>query len=176
LPALSLARVLPLEERGFYGRIAMSKDNFMKLGGYDEHMKGWGREDGNLIMRALAMGLVPQPFYDASFMGVIAHSTEERLANCAKEHKQEAAAKIANTRQGMIKKTFNMDRLWFTFNSLTQLRRNEGRFGMGTITTPDGQKTVLGVVDDKNPLSTPRVIKAGIEYAKLIFRPIQKTA
>jgi len=39
------------------GRIAISKDNFNKLGGYDERFKDWGYEDLDFIYRARNLGL-----------------------------------------------------------------------------------------------------------------------
>ena len=39
------------------GRIAISGENFKKLGGYDETMTGWGCEDLDMTYRARALGL-----------------------------------------------------------------------------------------------------------------------
>jgi len=39
------------------GRIAISRKNFVKLGGYDERFKDWGYDDIDLIYRARNLGL-----------------------------------------------------------------------------------------------------------------------
>ena len=39
------------------GRIAVSDENFKRLGGYDETMTGWGFEDIDFIYRAQTLGL-----------------------------------------------------------------------------------------------------------------------
>lgn len=41
---------------GGMGRISIRKDIFLKLGGYDELMFGWGYEDQDLVKRAEAFG------------------------------------------------------------------------------------------------------------------------
>jgi len=42
---------------GGFGRIAMRREDFLRLGGYDERMRGWGYEDDDLVLRARAFGL-----------------------------------------------------------------------------------------------------------------------
>lgn len=67
---------------GSYGRIALYKEDFISLGGYDEHLNlGWGVEDRDFIDRAHASGLkkrfIPSPLTGS----VIQHSNTERLQN-----------------------------------------------------------------------------------------------
>lgn len=42
---------------GFAGRIAISKENFYRLGGYDESFTGWGLEDADFFKRATRLKL-----------------------------------------------------------------------------------------------------------------------
>lgn len=42
-----------------HGRIAIFRDDFIRLGGYDERMIGWGFEDNDFRRRALRLGLNP---------------------------------------------------------------------------------------------------------------------
>lgn len=51
-----------LQDKGAFGggtgRIALSLENFNRLGGYDERFEFWGLEDDDLVERAIRMGLV----------------------------------------------------------------------------------------------------------------------
>ena len=51
---------------GGYGRIALLREDFLRLGGYDERLIGWGYDDEDLRRRAIASGLrsvvAPLPF------------------------------------------------------------------------------------------------------------------
>lgn len=62
------------------GRIALHRSDFLRLGGYDERMKGWGWEDLDLIDRCEATGIrlieIPE-----QFIRFIDHSNEERVEN-----------------------------------------------------------------------------------------------
>lgn len=62
------------------GRIFLTKENFLKLGGYDEEFIGWSYEDSDLIERAYIMGLDKKdiPFV---FLKAIPHSDNIRSKN-----------------------------------------------------------------------------------------------
>lgn len=62
-----------------FGRICISRENFMKLSGYDEHFNGWGFEDTDFVWRARAMGL-QYIVIDESLIPIV-HSNEERVIN-----------------------------------------------------------------------------------------------
>ena len=67
-PAFQRVKEKPLEERGFYGRIAMTRDSFFNLGGYNENrFKGWGTEDTHFMLRGYALGLKPVSIFDQEF-------------------------------------------------------------------------------------------------------------
>lgn len=42
---------------GGWGRVAMRREDFVRLGGYDERMQFWGFEDTDLVLRAQGAGL-----------------------------------------------------------------------------------------------------------------------
>jgi hypothetical protein len=62
-----------------YGRMAFRKTDFLKLGGYDERMKGWGAEDLDLAGRAKAFGLTEVVITDPAFLRYIHHGNAERV-------------------------------------------------------------------------------------------------
>lgn len=67
---------------GGFGRIAMRKYDFAALGGYDERMTfGWGFEDNDLVLRAIALGL-KAVILDSNFATSIEHPNEERVRFC----------------------------------------------------------------------------------------------
>ncbi|SDF79324.1 Glycosyl transferase family 2 [Pedobacter terrae] len=63
------------------GRICMMKDNFMKIGGYDERMKHYGFEDIDLICRLGRSGLHKIDIANPLFLRAIPHSNKERMLN-----------------------------------------------------------------------------------------------
>jgi hypothetical protein len=62
---------------GAGGRIAVSRAEFIGLGGYEEQMLGWGYEDGDLSLRGRRSGL-PYRTLDPSFCRCIDHTDELR--------------------------------------------------------------------------------------------------
>lgn len=58
------------------GIIAISAENFKKLGGYDENFIGWGGEDIDFVYRAKRLGLIA---HQGIFIGFIPHSDELRF-------------------------------------------------------------------------------------------------
>lgn len=69
------------------GRIFLTKDNFLKLGGYNEKFIGWGKEDRELIARAGKMGL-KEEYIPRYFLGAIKHSNRLRIKNTPYSIKQ----------------------------------------------------------------------------------------
>lgn len=62
------------------GRIFLTKNNFIKLGGYDENFIGWGHEDDEFKIRACALGL-KKSFIPHFFLSSIPHNNHLRENN-----------------------------------------------------------------------------------------------
>jgi len=80
-PSHAINRSFSAEDRGFFGRVVISKDNFYKLSGYDEGFQGWGGEDNDFVRRSQALGLKHFRFEDLKYLETISHSDEERVEN-----------------------------------------------------------------------------------------------
>jgi len=84
-------------ERDTMGRIAMSRENFYKLGGYDESFCGYGEEDHDLVGRSKKIGCEIRML--GGICGFIEHSDDMRIKN----HREKD--KIA-ANEGNIKRKF----------------------------------------------------------------------
>lgn len=67
-----------LDCNGGYGRIAISKNNFYKLGGYIESLKGYGYEDCDFVERAYLFLKCPVTILDVQLTPFIDHTNMER--------------------------------------------------------------------------------------------------
>lgn len=67
---------------GTMGRISLTKENFIKLGGYDQNLKPMGHQDGDLINRAKYFGLKYILFNDSIFNKTIINDKKKSLENC----------------------------------------------------------------------------------------------
>ncbi len=66
--------------KGSMGRIALSAENFARLGGYDEiNFKGWSGEDTDLLIRAVKRGLRPVLIKNRDHLRVVPHTDLERV-------------------------------------------------------------------------------------------------
>jgi len=80
-PSFGVSRHFPSQERGFVGRIAVKRNNFLALGGYREAYKGWGHEDTDFTRRAKMHGLQHYRFEDLDHLQVIGHTNDDRVQN-----------------------------------------------------------------------------------------------
>jgi hypothetical protein len=91
------------------GRLALRREDFFTLGGYDETFRGWGYEDRDLRLRALALGLTPVDVSDPRFSRVLPHSDQMRYehlvvgrnmnrVNCWRSHWKVAFGQITANR------------------------------------------------------------------------------
>lgn len=67
---------------GTEGRIVVTKENFLKLGGYDEYLLPIGHEDHDLINRAKAFGLQYINIQIENFLHYLSNTTKEKAENC----------------------------------------------------------------------------------------------
>lgn len=85
---------------GGFGRIALTREDFHALGGYDEALQGWGYEDNDLLLRAGKQGIrgVPIPRGVVQFKRhedserVLAAGTNEVMQSRRKNEKISQAA------------------------------------------------------------------------------------
>jgi len=75
-------RALSFGKQELSGRICISKEDFMKLGGYNEEFIGWGREDRDLRKRARQL-LQIKPIR-IEFGSNIRHDDDKRVENYSK--------------------------------------------------------------------------------------------
>ena len=75
-------RILAAQAFGIaFGRTALQKALFIKLGGYNEEMShGWGYEDVDLRLRAEGLGIKLQ-WTNSAYLSYLEHGDEERGAN-----------------------------------------------------------------------------------------------
>lgn len=70
---------------GTEGRIVMTRENFISLGGYDESFLATGHEDHDLINRAVAMGLEYKNIQIENFLRYLSNTTREKAKNCSED-------------------------------------------------------------------------------------------
>ncbi|GAB3742816.1 glycosyltransferase family 2 protein [Spirosoma lituiforme] len=68
------------KDTGILGRVCLLKDDFLRLRGYDERMKGYGYEDTDLKLRLKSLGN-EEVFIDKQYCGYIQHENNARVSN-----------------------------------------------------------------------------------------------
>jgi glycosyltransferase involved in cell wall biosynthesis len=91
---------------GFAGTILCWKEDWKKIGGFDEEMEGWGREDLDFKQRLHRSGLT-EVRYDSRFIDHIGHEWDLRVQNYEEKNTQVTVARhlrrIVMKRYGKIK-------------------------------------------------------------------------
>ena len=95
-------------EHGFFGRVAVLKEHFERLRGYDEDFEGWGYDDEDLVLRGQAMGLSIHDL-PPQFAKVICHPRQDRWESTRERNVQ---LSTANAAAGVIE--VNRERRWGT--------------------------------------------------------------
>ena len=67
---------------GTMGRISMSKENFIKLGGYDEQLQPMAWQDGDIIERGKLLGLRYENYSDCRYNRAIRNEKSSSVINC----------------------------------------------------------------------------------------------
>ena len=70
---------------GTEGRIAMTRENFVALGGYDESLENIGHQDHDLINRATASGLKYENIQVENFLHYLSNTRYEKSVNCKEQ-------------------------------------------------------------------------------------------
>jgi hypothetical protein len=99
---------------GTYGRISMSRQNFFRLGGYDESFFPMGYQDHDIIMRYHGLGVGKYLSYD-TLTPQQQHRYRNRFSRAIENDKTKS---LANT-----KFTGKMD--WTTMNSLNKHKSHQ---------------------------------------------------
>lgn len=67
---------------GTMGRISMTKENFLKIGGYNQSLFPMSHQDGDLVNRAILNGLKYYNLKNKEFNKAITNDKKESLQNC----------------------------------------------------------------------------------------------
>lgn len=150
-PSHRVSRNFPPEERGFFGRMALTRDAFERLGGYDEDFKGWGGEDTDLTRRARLIGLKYYRFENMEYLRIIPHSNEARVINMFRTDVERRAEEIRiahDMHQPLVEKYFKAALSRLHTIAFKPLTANGGvNFGLGKI-----ERGIEGRPDDIKPL------------------------
>lgn len=144
-PSHKVSRFFAPEERGFVGRIAVSKENYFELGGYNENIQGWGGDDNDFTQRAKGMNLKHLRYEDKRFIGIIAHSNEERAENMDNPDAVLENVEYSLHEESSLRKALRRAEVVFK-----PVQANNGtEFGMGQVQMANGEMLGLGKVVNK---------------------------
>mgnify|MGYP003386232729 FL=1 len=96
----------PPTPSGMGGRIAIMRENFYKLGGYNEAFTGWGPEDVDMALRAREYGLHAQKLPRTIWVNPISHTNDERVSEMADADKIKSQKLFAKTKFQKLKTGF----------------------------------------------------------------------
>lgn len=160
-PATVTRKALPEGKDGCFGRIAMRREDFHALGGYSEaYKKGWGFEDLDLIVRALANKFKPRPIFNPEFLDVIAHDHEERIKNAPGGLTVKHIEDVFSGR-AVVK----WARFYFNVSVSPVQANREGNYGAGKVVGLDGEEKTVAPLK-KVPHIAKRNLKGVFAYIK----------
>lgn len=134
---------------GARGRIAMSRESFYGLTGYDETYTGYGNEDNDLFRRAKQRGLKRVTVPEAMIGEAIEHSNERRVIEMAPEKQEEYFGRMRarNTGLGAILPMKKLHKFADRINAVGHNANPSGLFGMvegdATLRDIDGREIAL---------------------------------
>lgn len=96
------------------GRLAVNREDFIELTGYDEHMQGWGFEDLDFMNRSIAYLKHPIIFVKRKeFLHTVAHDDNARNANYLNKNISETeASNRALSRINIETRNFRPNVIW----------------------------------------------------------------
>ncbi|MGB4058397.1 MAG: galactosyltransferase-related protein [Alphaproteobacteria bacterium] len=117
---------------GVGGRIAVKREYFEMLGGYDERFKMWGNEDTDFVRRAKGAGLTNYHIDGHQWLRYIDHDNFARIKNMVDERDWgKEIASVERTKEGSTP----LQKLMILFKaSVCSIQVNDGgKFGMGRV-------------------------------------------
>ncbi len=134
---------------GLTGRIAISKQSFRELGGYDESFTGWGGEDTNLSLRARDRGMgysgIPTKYWGA----VIPHEDQERVKNMDANDKEHSLDTLNASHRRVVSR-FNAVKV--VKSHPEPIANPDGNVGCGTVHINfSTEPTVIGPISKSMP-------------------------
>ncbi len=151
-PSNRVSKLYEPDERGFFGRVVISRENFETLHGYDENFSGWGGEDTDFMQRAKGLGARHVRIDTSQYLSIIPHTNEERVHNMFDgEKRDQELAKVEDMKHGHQTKFVTL------FNKMKVLAKPiqanpDGRYGMGNVTMANNEPLILGA-DGTNAMS-----------------------
>lgn len=148
-PAYStLRKHTDTDRHGVFGRIAMTRQNYELLGGYDESYEGWGGEDTNLTRRARMHGILYKRFEAEDYLHVIPHGDDVRVKNMFTDDR---ARKKGEEKVRFYKGATGLQKIWKASKDRLPLfvrsrTANSGtHFGLGRINFLDNREVNLEI-------------------------------
>ncbi len=142
-PSHKVSRYFSADERGFFGRISIRREDFEQIHGYDENYQGWGMEDNDFMQRARSLGCRHLRMENMAFLGVIQHDDRARVENMVDgDHVEEEMTRISDLK--------HKEPLWRKFERRVEMLSKPiqvnagGHYGEGNVTDRYGQAYVLG--------------------------------
>ncbi len=137
---------LPTPKVGTHGRIAIMRQDFYRLGGYNENYSGWGGDDIDFLLRARQTGIKPIRTPSGMWGDLIEHGLEERVGNLSAEDKKASLKRL----DGSFLRAAIHDIRRFR-QKYDPIPNKGGHFGMGHININFGLRNkMLGPVFDEN--------------------------
>ncbi len=112
----------------FSGRIAMRREDFERLRGYDESFSAWGFDDNNMALRARDAGLPKLQWSREQLGQVIEHGNDERVSHLSAQD-QEIAEKRLNANRWARRAT----NLLTVGQRYDPVANQDGEVGCGTV-------------------------------------------
>lgn len=125
---------------GICGRIAVSRANFDKVGGYDEGFTAWGTDDIDFLLRARDLGLTVRTLPQRVWGDVLDHGDEERVQNLSKADRTLSAGRLNQSYFNYAK-----NRIGMILKKGRRPANGQGAYGCGPVRVGfDGPRRALG--------------------------------
>jgi hypothetical protein len=127
---------------GICGRIAITKVNFEKVGGYDEDFTAWGTDDIDFLLRARDLGLAVRKLPQQVWGDVLDHDDEERVQNLSERDRTLSTGRLKQSSLG-----YTRGRIAMLLRRGRQPANDKHGFGCGAVRIGfDGPVRQLGPI------------------------------